>query len=147
MTTKQDLIAHARVTIDAPIKEVWRALTTPEQIKKYLFGTDAISDWKVGSPLVFRGEWEGKSYEDKGVIKVIDPPKFFQHTYWSSMSGKEDTEENYTTVTYELTEQNGKTTIQVSQDNNETEKSKEHSEQNWSFVLTKLKDLLEKRMS
>jgi len=56
------------IEITASLMEVWHALTDQETIKKYFFGTTAISDWEEGSSLIFKGEWEGKTYEDKGTI-------------------------------------------------------------------------------
>jgi len=141
---KNKLVASAEIKINSPISKVWDALTNPELIKKYFFGTNAISDWKVGSPLEFKGEWEGKEYHDKGKILKSEKDKLFRYTYLSSMSGKEDIPENYATVTYELSVQNGSTTLKILQDGNETEESKQHSEQNWSYVLNSMKDLLEK---
>ena len=61
---KNKLVAEAETKINVPVSKVWDALTNPDQIKKYFFGTNAISDWKVGSPLEFKGEWEGKEYHD-----------------------------------------------------------------------------------
>lgn len=49
-----------RKTIDAPAEEVWAALTTPETIKHYFFGSEVETDWEEGSPIVFRGEYEGR---------------------------------------------------------------------------------------
>ena len=141
---KNKLVASAETKINAPVSKVWDVLTNPEQIKKYFFGTNAISDWKVGSPLEFKGEWEGKEYHDKGTILKSEKNKLFQYTYLSSMSGKEDIPENYATVTYELSAKNGSTTLKILQDGNETQESKQHSEQNWSYVLNSMKDLLEK---
>ncbi|MEO6611471.1 MAG: SRPBCC family protein [Chitinophagaceae bacterium] len=137
----------ASISIDAPVANVWEALTTPSIIKQYFFGTNAISDWKVGSPLLFRGEWEGKSYEDKGVILDSVPNKLFVYKYWSSMSGIEDKPENYVTITYELKEEPNGTRLQIKQENIQDEKMKAHSEQNWNKVLGDLKQLLEKQIS
>ena len=141
---KSNITGKVSIKIDAPSSEVWDALTTPEIIKKYFFGTNAISDWKVGSPLIFKGEYQGKHYEDKGTIVKVERNKLFQYKYWSSMSGIEDKPENYVTVTYELSEKNDKTKLTVTQENIPDEKTKEHSEQNWKKVLTDLKKLLEK---
>jgi uncharacterized protein YndB with AHSA1/START domain len=141
---KNQLTGRASVTIDAPVSKVWEALTTPELIKKYFFGTNAISDWKEGSPLIFKGEWEGKSYEDKGIILKSVPNKIFKYNYWSSMSGIEDKPENYVTITYNLHEDNGETILDITQENIPDEKMKDHSEENWNNVLKGLKSLLEK---
>src|SRR5687767_13143574 len=97
---KSDITATVSINIDAPVSKVWKALTTPELIKKYFFGTEAISDWKQGSPLLFKGEWEGKTYKDKGTILEVVENKLFRYNYWSSMSGIEDKPENYVIVTY-----------------------------------------------
>lgn len=49
-----------KTTINAPLEKVWKALTEPEIVKQYFFGTDLVTDWKVGSPIIFQGEWEGQ---------------------------------------------------------------------------------------
>lgn len=141
---KSNITGKASITINASAAKVWDALTKPELIKQYFFGTEAISDWKVGSPIFFRGEWEGKSYEDKGTILNIEPNKLFRYKYWSSMSGIEDKPENYVNITYELQDQGGKTTLTITQENIPSEEMKQHSEQNWNKVLQDLKNLLEK---
>ncbi len=141
---KSNITGKAAITINVPALKVWEALITPSIIKQYFFGTDAISDWKVGSPLIFKGEWQGKKYEDKGTILDIIPQKLFKYSYWSSMSGIEDKPENYVNVAYELSENNDTTTLTVTQENIPDEKTKEHSEENWRKVIGDLKKLLMK---
>jgi uncharacterized protein YndB with AHSA1/START domain len=70
---EKDLIARASVTIDAPGEKVWDALVNPEAIKQYMFGTSVVADWREGSPITWQGEWQGRSYEDKGVILQFKP--------------------------------------------------------------------------
>jgi uncharacterized protein YndB with AHSA1/START domain len=135
------------ILIDAAPGEVWDALTNPDQIKKYFFGTEAISDWKKGSPLYFRGEWEGKKYEDKGTILETKQGELFKYTYWSSMSGIEDKPENYVIVTYRLSEVQGKTKVTITQENIESDDMRKHSEENWNKVLSDLKNLLERNIA
>ena len=141
---KQPFVAKSSVTIHADAAKVWDALTNPLLIKQYLFGTEAISDWKEGSSITYRGVWEGKSYEDKGVIKKVEPKKLLVSTYWSSFSGLPDLPENYHTVTYSLNETDGQTTLTITQDNIATQESADHSQSNWNSVLETLKKLLEK---
>ena len=131
------------IDINASAIKVWEALTTPELIKEYFFGTDAISDWKVGSSIIFKGEWQGKTYEDKGTILEVVPGKLLKYTYWSSLSGLQDDQENYLDITYELTESNDSTILTITQENIPYENTKEHTEDNWKKVLTDLKNLLE----
>jgi uncharacterized protein YndB with AHSA1/START domain len=140
---KDTLIAETSISVDASPAQVWKALTTPQLIKKYLMGTDVSTDWKEGSTITYSGEYEGKKYHDKGIIKKIEPEKILQSTYLSSMSGKEDKPENYNLVTYKLTKQNDETVLTLTQDNNATEKEKEHSTENWKAVLKKLKEVVE----
>ena len=132
---KNNITGSASTTIDASPAEVWDALTNPAQIKKYFFGTEVTSDWKKGSPIFFRGEWEGKKYEDKGTILETIPRELFQYSYWSSLSGIEDKPENYVVVSYQLSEENGKTKVTITQENIPTEEMKKHSEENWNKVL------------
>lgn len=136
------LTAKQSIELNASPSEVWNALTNPEEIKKYFFGTNAISDWKVGSPIVFKGEWEGKPYEDKGTIEELIPGEKLIYTYWSSFSGTEDIPENYAHVGYFLTPRGKGTLLEITQDSIDTEEKKNHSESNWKAVLEKLKELL-----
>jgi hypothetical protein len=55
-----------------------------------------------------------------------------------------DVPENYHSVTIELSGQGGQTTLTLTQDNNETEEAREHSEKNWQMMLEGLKKLLER---
>ena len=135
--------AQATTTIQAPASKVWQALVNPEIIKQYLFGTDVISDWKEGSPITYKGEWQGKSFEDKGKILKIEHEKLLCSTHWSPLSGVPDSPENYHTVTYELSERDGNTDVTISQDNNASAEERAHSEQNWKTVLDNMKRLLE----
>ena len=141
---KDKLLSEVSITIDASPTQVWKALTTPEIIKKYLFGTTVVTDWKEGSPITYSGEYNGKEYHDKGIIKKIEPEKILQSTYWSSMSGKPDKPENYMLVTYTLTKKDFKTILTITQDNNATEQDKEHTTENWKMVLNKLKEIVER---
>ena len=59
-------VAEASISVNVPVEKVWNALTTPEVIQQYMFGTKVVSGWKEGSPIVWKGEWQGKKYEDKG---------------------------------------------------------------------------------
>jgi uncharacterized protein YndB with AHSA1/START domain len=142
---ENNLTVEVSVTINADIAKVWDALVNPAIIKQYLFGTNAISDWKVGSPITYKGEWEGKEYEDHGKILQIEPEKILKTTYWSSMSGTENMPENYVTLTYTVSRVGNGTLLTITQDNSKTEEAKEHSGSNWKMVLDKLKEILENK--
>lgn len=141
--TSTDLIAKAATTINTTADKVWQALTDPAIIKQYMFGTTVTSDWKEGSDISWKGEWKGKSYEDKGKILQLIPGKKLQYSHYSPLSGLEDKPGNYHTVTITLSEDSNKTYVVLEQDNNADEKSKEHSEQNWKMMFESLKKVLE----
>jgi uncharacterized protein YndB with AHSA1/START domain len=143
-TMKEHLTGKSTIVINASTSQVWEALTKPELIKKYFFGTDVQTDWKVGNPIRFKGTWEGKTYEDKGTVIANEPNKLIAYKYWSSLSGKADKSENYQTVTYALSESTDKTRLTITQEDIDSEKEKEHSEKNWKGVLEALKKMLEK---
>jgi uncharacterized protein YndB with AHSA1/START domain len=142
---KDKFVAQATTTIHAPASKVWDAITKPELIKQYLFDTDVISDWKVGSPITYKGEWEGKPFEDKGKILKLEHEKLLMSTHWSPLSGVPDSPENYHTVTYTLSEKDGGIEVTITQDNNASDEEKAHSEQNWRTVLDGMKKLLESK--
>jgi uncharacterized protein YndB with AHSA1/START domain len=136
-----DHVAKASTVIDAPMGRVWDALVNPEKIKQYMFGTTVSSDWKKGSAITWKGEWEGKSYEDKGEILRIEPPRLLEYTHYSPMAGEPDEPEFYHTVTVELSESGGGTKVALSQDNNKTDEARQHSEKNWTMMLEGLKKI------
>lgn len=142
METK--FLAKQSIELEVPPSEVWHALTDPEEIKKYFFDTNTITDWKVGSTIVFKGEWDGRSYEDKGTILEFIPEKKLVYNYWSSISATEDIPENYATIIYQLTPiDNGNgTLLEVTQDGITSEAQKKDSETNWRIVLEQLKETL-----
>jgi uncharacterized protein YndB with AHSA1/START domain len=131
------------ITIEAPIDRVWAAVTTPELIKQWFFGVETETDWKVGSPLVHRGEYQGKPYEDKGEIVRFEPPTLLVHTHWSDQSGKPDRPENYQEVSWALSGDDGVTDLTITERNLPSEDAKKVSDQSWRMVLQNLKDLLE----
>jgi len=142
---KSNINAQVSVNVHASIANVWDALTRPEIIKQYFFGTNTITDWKVGSPIKFQGEWEGRSYEDKGTILEIQKNELIKYDYWSSMSGIEDKPENYVIITYLLSGEDGNVNLTVLQENIRDEKMKTHSEENWNKVLQGLKKVVEEK--
>ncbi|HTE02245.1 MAG TPA: SRPBCC family protein [Mucilaginibacter sp.] len=133
------------ISINATAAKVWQVLTDPAIVKQYFFGTNVKSDWKKGSPIIWEGEWEGKTYQDTGTILDIDPGKFVKYNYWSSMSGTENKPENYADITYKLAEEGSKTVLTITQENIKNKEAKEHSEQNWQSVFGKMKEMIENK--
>jgi len=140
-----DFVATAETDIAAPAGKVWAALTDPEQIKEYMFGAQVVTDWKQGSPIRWKGEYEGKGYEDKGEIIEIEPERLLKVTHFSPLSGQEDPPENYHTVLYVLEQRRGVTHLSLSRDNNRSKPAAEYSRANWEKMLAGLKQFAERR--
>jgi uncharacterized protein YndB with AHSA1/START domain len=131
------------VTINAPASKVWDALTENEKRKQWFFGTNTETDWKEGSPITHSGEYQGEAYSDKGEILEIEPGRMLVHTHWSNTSGLPDKPENYQTVSFMLTEDDGKTTVTVAESNFPSDKARGVSEASWQKALQGLKQLVE----
>jgi uncharacterized protein YndB with AHSA1/START domain len=137
------LNATASTTINAPVAKVWRALVTPEVIKRYMFGATVVSTWKEGGEITWKGEWKGKPYEDRGVILRQDPGRTLSYSHWSPLSGGPDIPENRHTVTIELSGEGAQTHLSLQQDNNKTEREREESQKNWVAMLEQMKRVVE----
>jgi len=138
-------VATAQIEIDAPPERVWEALTEPDQVKEYMFGAEVDSDFRPGSPITWRGEWDGKSFEDKGEVIASEPGRLLEMTHFSSMSGKDDRPENYHRVRYELSDIDGRTSVELRQDGNSDAEAAEHSAKNWQAMLDGLKQVAERQ--
>ena len=141
--------ARAATIVRAPKRKVWDALTDPEAIRQYFMGATVSTDWKVGSPITFAGEWKGQKYEDKGEILVFRPGTELKFSHWSPMSGSADAPENYHVVDITLNEAKGGTEVVLTQSNLEggvtdaDRASREDYERNWTSTLAGLKTVVE----
>ncbi len=136
-------VATAQCEIDAPPEKVWRALTDPQLIKKYMFGSEVRTDWKPGSPITWQGEFEGRKYMDKGEIITVEPGRRLEITHFSPLTGQEDRPENYHRVSYELQQIDGGTSLRLTQDNSSSAEEAEHSAATWQMMLDGLKKVAE----
>jgi len=140
--------SKVQTTVNAPPTAVWKALTTASTLKQFFFGSDVSTDWSIGSPIRFRGNWKGKPYEDKGVIQSFDPGKRLAFTHWSPLSGMDDKPENYHIVAFDLRPANGVTEVVLTQTNlNDAEpltpENRAEYAKNWTMVLDGLKKAAE----
>ena len=148
----QPMIVKSVITINAPAANVWDALVNPEQTKKYMFGCETVSDWKVGNPLLWQMEYEGKPFIPvKGNIVKIEPGKLLVYTVIDPNSGMPDIPENYLNVEYALTEANGQTTLTVTQsgfegaaDGEKRYKDTYNNGEGWNPILVQIKALVER---
>lgn len=139
----ENFIASGEIDVAAGASDVWSALTDPAKIKKYFFGSDVATDWTVGGPISWSGEYDGKAYTDKGEILEVEPNRLLKHTHFSAMSGQQDVPENYHTLTYTLAERGGTTHVTLTQDNNASAEEATHAGEMWTTMLAGLKDTVE----
>lgn len=141
----KNLIVNITKKFDQPVPKVWDALTDKEKVKQYFFGTEVTTDWQPGSDIVFKGEWEGNKYEDKGKILECEQGKKIKYSHLSSFSNLPDDPENYSIVTYEINSEGDSTILRVTQKGFKDEKSRDDSVKGWNFVLDNMKKLLKKK--
>jgi len=145
------LLVKNSITINAAPAKVWDALINPEQTKKYMFGCETVSDWKTGSPLLWKGSHEGKEMVFvKGDIVAFEPETLLAYTTFDPNSSLEDIPENYLTVTYSLSGENGQTLLTVTQGDytkvaNGEERYKEayNGGEGWNPILVEIKKIVE----
>ena len=135
-------LAVATTEIAAPPQRVWQVLLDPQSVREYMFGSEVVTDWRPGSPIFFRGEWEGRPYEDKGVIVEVNEPVLLQFTHYSPLGGAPDIPANYHTITYELEPIHLGTRVTLTQDNNNSEAAAVHSARRWRQVLNTVKAIV-----
>lgn len=134
--------ATVEIDIDASPQQVWATLTDPEQIRDFMFGAEVRTDWQVGSPIVWQGEYQNRAYTDKGEILAAEPGRLLKLTHYSPLSGQPDTPANYHTLTYELTGDDT-THLTLTQDNNADEQEAAHSHSMWESHIKRIKQALE----
>ena len=140
-----NLTVSASININANAAKVWEALTNPDIIKEYLFGTETITNWQVGSDVIFQGEYEKTTYKDKGVVQQNIPEKLLSYTYWSGFSGLSDEPENYSLVTYILVDNGDNTTnFTWTQKGYATEEGYDHSQTGMADFLVQVKEIMER---
>ena len=141
--TNGRFISKTSILINVSIAKVWEALVNANMIEKYFFGAEVASSWKEGGPITFRGQYQGNTYEEKGVLLQVKPNKLLQYTHWSSLEGLPDVPENYRNWTFTLSEEETHVVLSISEDNIPTEIKRERSDQFWTSVLSTIKQLLE----
>lgn len=136
-------IATATVEVAASPHEVWHALTEPDLIQRYFFGSRVNTDWQPGSPITWSGEYNGTAYQDKGTVLEVKKERLLRVSHFSPMTGLPDEPENYHTLTFELDAHDAGTRVSLTQDNNASQEEADRSAANWSTMLDGLKKTVE----
>lgn len=138
-----DHVARAEVDVSAAPEQVWDALTDPEAISIFMFGARVATDWQVGGPITWTGEYDGRSFTDKGEILQADEPERLRMTHYSPLSGTPDEPESYHTLDYRLSATEAGTRLTLAQDGNDSEEQAEQFAANWQGMLDQVKKYVE----
>ena len=81
------LSVKKEIFINNPPEEVFKILTDSNEIIQYFPLKKVISNWKIGSEILLKGEIDGNEFTDYGKIDKLLKNKIFQYSYWSDNHG------------------------------------------------------------
>jgi uncharacterized protein YndB with AHSA1/START domain len=135
------------VKILAPASKVWRALTVPELVKQWQYGAELLTTWEPGSPIIFRNEWNGQVFEQKGTVLEFMPVRRVKYSLFFPRPDLQDVPEHYFFMIYELSESEGITSLLVRQEDPRPAPADVASGgEEGPDVLSQLKELVERKM-
>lgn len=138
----ENLVIKKTTLLKTDIETVWKALTTSEYTKKYLFNCAVKSDWKPGSLIEWSSNFQGYEAYQKGTILVIQPHHKLVYTTFDPNFGLPDLPENYLTVTYDLKTVPDGTELRITTSGfNQDQQRYEHAAAGWDMVLENLTKL------
>jgi uncharacterized protein YndB with AHSA1/START domain len=139
--------SDSTVVIHAPASKVWRALTVPELVKQWQYGSDLLTTWEPGSPIVFRNEWNGQVFEQKGTVLEFTPVSRVKYSLFVPRPDLRDIPEHHFFMIYELTESGGVTSLLFrQQDPRPAPPGEPTGDHEGPDVLATLKELVEGQM-
>jgi uncharacterized protein YndB with AHSA1/START domain len=148
MSTDQ-LTAHESIEIAAAPERVWQVLTDPDLTRRYMFGCVPITDWKVGSPLSWRGTLDGKDQVFvSGDLLAVERPSLLSYTTYDPAAATPDPPAKRARVICRLTSPRpGTTRLEVSQGDfaglPDAARRFEETRSGWHTVVSEIKKLAE----
>jgi uncharacterized protein YndB with AHSA1/START domain len=141
-------ISKSSVIIKTIKSKVWKAITDPDFVKQWQYGSQLFTDWKVGSSIVFRTEWEGQIFEQHGKILEIQENEYVIYDLFAPRPGLEDKPENYFIMKYILKEHGNETELEIVQEDNRNvegqDDSTQETEEAENSILNELRKVAEK---
>jgi uncharacterized protein YndB with AHSA1/START domain len=139
--------SESRVGIRAPASKVWLALTEPDLVKRWQYDSDLQTTWEPGTPIVFRNEWNGQVFEQKGTVLEFMAGSRLKYSLLFPRPDLQDVPEHHFFMTYELTESDGLTTVLFRQEDPRPSLPDASSgSDDGPDVLSSLKELVEVKM-
>jgi len=109
-------VSTSRVVVAAPVATVWAVLTEPRYVAQWQYGSVLETDWQVGSAIRFTAEWDGQTFAQWGTVLFVDEPHELRYSLFAPRPDLEDAPQNYFTMTYSLTPDDGSTIVTITQD-------------------------------
>lgn len=132
------------ITIAAPIEKVWKTITDATLVKQWQYGSDLVTTWEVGSEIRFTTAWQDKVFEQWGTVLEVRTNQLVKYSLFAPRPGIEDKAENYFTMSYVLTSENGQTKLEILQEDNRPNAVQEEPQGEENPVLQSLKQIAEK---
>jgi uncharacterized protein YndB with AHSA1/START domain len=139
-------VVSKSITIRASSTRVWETLTLPDLMKDWMFPTeiDIITDWKIGNPIVIRGDLHGVPFENKGTVLQFEPERLLQYSHLSSVSRLLDEPVNYSVLEFRLAAiTDSQTALTLTLSNFPTQVIYKHLAYYWNVTLEVIKRRLE----
>lgn len=112
----ESLIIQEVIIIDGSPEVVWDALTNPEKTRQYMFNCEIISNWQVGSKVLWNAQVNGNNTTlVSGILREFKPGYQLTFTTFDPNSTLKDIPENHVPVTYAIREKTGQTLVTVRQ--------------------------------
>jgi uncharacterized protein YndB with AHSA1/START domain len=131
------------IHIKATPEKVWDTITKPELVKLWQYGSDLITDGKVGDDIRFKTAWEDKIFEQWGKLMEIKPNELLRYSLFAPRPGLEDNPENYFEMNYILTAESAGTKLVILQIDNRPGAKQEEPQGEENPVLQLLKQTAE----
>jgi uncharacterized protein YndB with AHSA1/START domain len=141
-----ELIVKKEIILNAPISKVWDALTNPEKTKAYMFNCKVVTDWKVGSQIIWKGAEDEKEYV-KGNILNYEKEKLLEYITFDPNSETKDDPDNHLSVKMQLVPEGDRTLLKITQGDfskvSNAQKRYDETILGWEYALGGLKNLIE----
>jgi uncharacterized protein YndB with AHSA1/START domain len=131
------------ITIHASPQQVWDALTKPELVKLWQYGSELLTTWAVGSDIRFKAEWQGQVFEQWGKVLAIRPNKLIRYSLFAPRPDLEDKPENYFVMNYALKKIKNHTFLEITQEDDRPNAVQKAPEGEENPVLQLLKTIAE----
>jgi len=133
------------IVINAKPAKVWDALTRPKLMAKWMADEEIeiITDWRIGSPIIIRGDLHGIPFENNGQVLQFEPEKILAYSHLSSLSNLPDEIESYSIIKFYLLPKGNQTVLTLTLSNFPTEEIYRHLAFYWRVTPEVLKVFVE----